>query len=381
MNADNIKRIIDGILEQKKALFSTQLETIFNEISSQMSSLNQFKDLFDYELPSEVFESGGASNVGDIYSFTQKIYQANTQVELITNYLQGVKIFCSRAALFLIKDDKLMGWRGVGFTDYSKGINDENLSRVFFSLSANTILSKVLKTGDGYYGVPESETEDHLLYGRFGGDKPDNIFVLPFHVNGKAQAVIYADSFAPVKIGEKEIGILSMVTELALELLPHKSKSRLKFRTRKLNDIDIAKKVENLRKGFGVGKESKKEDTMILESKDSIKTPPPTPPKVETPVAAEPKLEEVPTVKKIKKNDPERKARVICSDIIFYSKEKVEESRNNKSLYIDLKDTIDQAKEEYLRKFDDLTIFENALINILAKGDKEALQGYEFETQ
>jgi len=50
------------------------------------------------------------------------------------------------------------------------------------------------------------------------------------------------------------------------------------------------------------------------------------------------------------------------------------------NLYQVLEDTILQAKEEYLRKFSDLSAFERNLITILAQGDRDLLKGYKFET-
>ena len=65
------------------------------------------------------------------------------------------------------------------------------------------------------------------------------------------------------------------------------------------------------------------------------------------------------TVHSTKENDPERKARVIINDIILYNRNIVEEGRNKKNLYRLLEDTILQAKEEYMRKFNDLSSFES----------------------
>jgi hypothetical protein len=44
-----------------------------------------------------------------------------------------------------------------------------------------------------------------------------------------------------------------------------------------------------------------------------------------------------------------------------------------------LKDTLIQAKELYMKKAHDVKHFEAQLINTLARGDKAALKGYNFE--
>ncbi len=81
----------------------------------------------------------------------------------------------------------------------------------------------------------------------------------------------------------------------------------------------------------------------------------------------------------VKESDPERLARVIVNDIILYNKKAVEEGRKNKNLYEIMENTIIQSKELYLNKYDDLHAFESQLLDNLAKGDREALQGYNFE--
>ena len=73
-------------------------------------------------------------------------------------------------------------------------------------------------------------------------------------------------------------------------------------------------------------------------------------------------------------------ARVIINDIILYNEKEVQVGLDNKDLYRVLKDTILQSKELYLSRFDDLSAFEKHLIETLAKGDKEALKGYKFES-
>ena len=192
--------------------------------------------------------------------------------------------------------------------------------------------------------MPSSQPDDHLVFSRFGGGRPEKIFVAPFFVKGKPQAIIYADSFDGKIIGEKEIEIISTVGEMSLDLLPLRQKLLAKVETRKYDEA-----------------EDEKPDF------DAYPT------SVET-------ISDEKTVHSIKANDPERLARVIINDIILYNKTVVEDGRTHRNLYNVLQDTIAQAKELYLNKFSDLASFERQLIETLAKGDKEALKGYRFET-
>jgi hypothetical protein len=80
-----------------------------------------------------------------------------------------------------------------------------------------------------------------------------------------------------------------------------------------------------------------------------------------------------------KANDPERYARVIINDIILYNKKVVDDGIKNKNLYEVLKETLLQAKELYVRRSSDLRYFEEQMVKILAKGDRQVLKGYNFE--
>lgn len=212
------------------------------------------------------------------------------------------------------------------------------MKKIFFSFSANTILKHIINNKNKYSGGPLSQPDDHLIYSRLGGIKPNKIFVLPFYVSGKAQAAIYTDSYNEKKIGEKEIEIISTIGEMSLNLLPFRQKLLSRVKTKEFAE------------------EPKKETPNLREATDAS------------------------FFHSTKRNDPERKARVIINDMVLYNRLMIDEAITNQTLYKTLKSTISQAKEEYLRKFDDISIFEEQLVKILAKGDKEALKGYPFET-
>ena len=287
--------------------------------------------------------SGNNKHIELLYEFIKKISLSEDQKSLISNLMKGLNNFCNRAALFLIKDDKLIGWNGIGFNQKDGEIQNNDIKKIFFSLSADTILKQVIEKRKTYSGKPLSQADDHLIYNRFGGRYPEKIFVLPLLVKGKPQAVIYTDALDNQSLDEKEIEILSILGEMSLDLLPIKQKIYSRVQTKEYEE---------------------EEETFVSEKHE----------------AEEVHVHEE-TAHSISENDPDRKARVIINDIILYNKSVVDKGIKNRNLYDILEDTILQAKEEYLRKFSNLSIFETNLIQILAKGDKELLRGYKFETQ
>jgi hypothetical protein len=187
-------------------------------------------------------------------------------------------------------------------------------------------------------GEPICKPDDFLIYNRLGGGKPKKIFVLPFFVKGKPQAVIYADSMVETPINQKSIEILATVGELSLDMLPIRQKFLTKIKTQEFV-------------------EEPELEVKVSEHADEME-------KTSAPAKA---------------NDPERYARVIINDIILYNKKVVDDGIKNKNLYEVLKETLLQAKELYMRRSSDLRYFEEQMVKILAKGDRRALKGYNFE--
>jgi hypothetical protein len=290
--SESIKGTIKNILTDKKSLVISKLHRVEEEILNQLESLKELAGFDTFTIPEglepEVSNSQG-KDAGDlvehIHKYTKEISSSVNQLGLINNLLEGINHYCQRSALFLLRDDKLVGWKGRGFTASSGSIRDEEIKKVFFSLSADTVFKKVLNSKESYSGVPNVQSDDHLIYSRFGGDLPKSVFILPFFVKGKPQAVIYADTFTQDSIKSREIEILSTIGEMSMDLLPLKQKILAKVKTQEfLEDPHAQTKAE-------IPDVAKEKTATELTS-------------------------EIP-FQSIKMNDPARKARVIINDIIM----------------------------------------------------------------
>lgn len=354
MAKTKLNKFMDDLLAAKRDMVFTRIDQATNNIIMQLEELKELKDFTQYNIPKEleIPEKGPEVDVIRIlHRYIIKISIAANQLDLISNFLEGVNQFCSRAALFLLREDKLVGWKGKGFSGEDGEIGDEEIKKIFFSLSASTLFKYVLDEQKGYLGAPSPQPDDHLIYSRFGGKNPVKVFALPFFVKGKPQAVIYTDVFEGKAIGKKEIEILATVGEMSLDLLPLRQKILAKVKTQKYYEETEEEEAE-----------------AFAEEPQEI----PPPPEAE---------DEDQTLPSIRENDPERLARVIVNDIYLYNKAKVEQVlKDGENLYDSLQNTILQSRELYLNKFTDLSPFEKQLIKTLARGNKEALKGYNFET-
>ncbi len=369
MRGKTIKEWFQYTIEEKREEIKAHIEEARDEIFLKLEKLKHLDVLDDIEIPDELCAPPpppppqGPDPIETVHEHVTHISKAVNQLSLIEGLLDGISTFSSRAALFLIRDDKLVGWSGKGFTKVPDSIKDEEIKKVFFSLSANTTFKFVLSEKQTYFGPPLAYPDDHLIYSRFGGLNPEKILVMPFSVKGKPQAVIYCDSLNKKKIGEKEISILSTVGEMSLDLLPIRQKILSRIETHKfVEGVSTSASTSS-----GNSEKFAAETAHEIEIDEELsKTPPP--------------MAGIPSKKPgTSAIDPERKARVIINDIILYNRKAVDEGRLNKNLFRVMGDTILQAKEEYLRKCSELDIFERNLIDILGDGDQDTLEGYPFE--
>ncbi len=361
MGSEKLNKYIDDLLAEKRDMVFTKIDQITNNIIIQLENMKELGEFQQYQIPKdlEIKEKGKEVDIVDIlHRYILKVSVAANQLDLITGFLEGVNCFCSRAALFLLREDKLVGWKGKGFSGEGGEIGDEDIKKIFFSLSANTVFKQVLEKEKGYFGPPSPQPDDHLIYSRIGGKNPQKAFVLPFFVKGKPQAIIYADVFGDKPVGRKEIEILSTAAEMSLDLLPLRQKYLAKVKTQKY--FDEPEEGEEGEEPEISGDTGRTGDTV------------PRRPKVE---------DDEQTLPSIRENDPERLARVIVNDIYLYNKDKIDLSiKKGENLYEILQNTILQSRELYLNKFSDLSPFERQLIKTLGRGNRELLRGYSFET-
>ncbi len=342
MPDNKMREVIDSILDQKKDMLVSQLNAARDIINTHFDNISGLNGFHSYDMPSDVNTGNGedaSATVDSLHNYIMKISSADNQLNLINTLIEGIHSCCRRAALFLVRDDKFVGWKGNGFGSVEGEMKNDDLKHLFFSISASTIFKKVLQSSEAYEGTPDTEPDDHMIYSRFGGIKPEKILVMPFFVKGKPQAAIYADCDGTTDIKRKEIEMIARTGEMSLDLLPIRQKLLSRIKTQEFIGASVPE-----------------------------------------PVAHPAETQETFDPASVKKNDPERKARVIINDMILYNQSVVERGLAANDLVGVMGDTLVQAKEEYLRKFDDLAIFEDQLVKILAKGNKDALKGYKFET-
>ena len=147
----------------------------------------------------------------------EAIEQQQTQTGVLGSLLTSAVLFAERVALFVIRNEQALGWRGCEVSDPT---NLESIRGITLPLSAETLLGRAARSGSPWSGAPGSNSEDNSLIGQLGGE-PQRIAALPLVVRGKVVAVLYADAAStdPNAINLDALELLARVAGMAVDLI------------------------------------------------------------------------------------------------------------------------------------------------------------------
>ncbi len=309
--------------------------------------------------------------------------EETSQSRLITHLLEAISRLVNRVILFVVKDNKLIGWDGRGFKD----MEEVDFRRIVMPVNPKSTFGKVLEMEELYIGKFPREKEDEKVISSLGGGKPEQVLILPMIVKGKPVGLVYCDELpdaSPVRYPD-EIEILVSYAEAMVELLPIRSK-HVKEKAEKRTSKFVVPQEEKMRTETStrVGEDTARRIPTISEE-DMVTTG-------EVEIPREEEELEVGFVEEIKEEAPalteeekmlhevaRRKAKVLVSDIILYNREKIEEGKKKGNVYNELQDEIKLAIEIYKRKVDPRVkedYLYKELLEKLAGGDPSLLQGY-----
>jgi hypothetical protein len=159
-------------------------------------------------------ESSG--EVATIKRTVEEIERQQSHTDILGSLLTGAAQFAERAALFVIKDERAIGWRECEATDPS---NLELIGGVSLPLSADTLLARAARSRAAWTGAPGSNADNSLLIDQLGGE-PQTVAAVPLVVRGKVVAVLYADSSSldPNAVNADALELLARVAAMAINL-------------------------------------------------------------------------------------------------------------------------------------------------------------------
>lgn len=339
----------------------------------------------------------------------------NSQVEILTSYLDKASLFASRVALFVMKSGNLLGWQARGFEGE---FNNASIKSVIFLPEHENVLRRAAESRTPYGGMTAGNRDILDLVSRFGPVAPEVFCAIPLVVRDKAVAVLYADSGlgSAHHADEHALKIVTTVVSLTVEL----SSARTKLGVKPVESAHVtqtapekareASEVHEAAKPWAGTKIATPAVTLPKEepAPEEIITPPPQPvemievappspppatmapptevttpqveakPYRETPAYSSVSLEILSEDEQKLHNDARRFARLLVSEIKLYNEQKVHAGRRDKNLYVLLRDDIDKSREMYDRRVSPdvaakVDYFYDELVKILAENQVAAL--------
>ncbi len=274
--------------------------------------------------------------------------EAPGQVALLRTLLASAGEVGARAALFVVKQDRIEGWEGAGFDEVD--FHGVELSPDDAALAALLVEQRPIALG-GDSGLPAPD---------FGQSPRSPAVLIPIQVHGKLVAVIYADPAehgAAVDITALEV--LGEVGGLAIERL---ALARWSQRPGEGTAAEVPSRAPDA----APPTVSQPVGSIPMAAVPAAAAGPPTGPEP-GPGAVSPEVQ-----------DARRFARLLMEEICLYHADKVDEGRSQADLLSRLSDQVERARQMYeqrvppeVRGLGDF--FDEALVRVLAAGDANAL--------
>jgi hypothetical protein len=113
------------------------------------------------------------------------VLEQTDQVSALEAMLEGALQFTDGAAIFVLKDEKLGGWRAGGRIERSQ------VKGVSFPLSAGNSLARALREREPLCSTGELAESDAALFDGFGPGQPAGFLVVPLVIRDRALAILF----------------------------------------------------------------------------------------------------------------------------------------------------------------------------------------------
>lgn len=147
---------------------------------------------------------------------------ARTQVDVLTRFLTEAQVHSSRAALLVLRNERLSGWKALGFD--ASGGRDDVVKSLDFGTGDDPFVEACLKAEKPFLAIPPAE--DSPLRRALGGHPPARTFLVPMVIRDRIAGVLCADELPGEegRLNEAALEVLTFVTGLSVDLLAARKK-------------------------------------------------------------------------------------------------------------------------------------------------------------
>jgi hypothetical protein len=201
-----------GVLEQDISRLQREINQSFTQLlertdaAATMPEGDELLAQIGAEVTAQVDQATaeGVRLGADIALLRDSVVELNdqhTQAEVLNALVARAANFAPRIVLFVVKGTNALAWAARGLDET---IGNASVRGLTVSLQSDTVLRGALNAQQTFYGSPDQQTENPLIFGKLGNLQPQRVLAVPLKVRGKAAAIIYADS---AESGEAAINV------------------------------------------------------------------------------------------------------------------------------------------------------------------------------
>ncbi len=145
-----------------------------------------------------------------IEAATRTCMQASDRDMIIDTTLRFARQISPFVSLFVINNDSILGWDGIGADNVT-----EQIKKIRLSVGTSSVLSTVIQTRAYYLGpIPESLGNNELLKA-MGRSRPPNAFVVPLTLKDRLIGLLYGDAGSRSIRGNRLVELLVFTSRLS----------------------------------------------------------------------------------------------------------------------------------------------------------------------
>ena len=131
----------------------------------------------------------GAEAVPVTESIRQRLVEAKDREEIASILLDFASADLKRVALFVVKSNAIVGWKGMG-----NHLTDEMMAQIELPLHQPSIFRAVIDGKDFYQGTMLPVPQNMHLLEMMGGEVPQEAIAFPLTIKGKVVCLLYGDN-------------------------------------------------------------------------------------------------------------------------------------------------------------------------------------------
>ena len=368
-----LDRLVESRLGSLRQELSRELR---GEISAALGSFKTGSSAATAAIPAM---PPAANTVSELNQAIARLLQPTGQTEVMGACLQSAAGFAGRCALFVRRGDAFAFWRAERFRE------DATASLRSLSIPANQegIFKDLMDTQRALWRARATGVIPAIVDRALGDCVEGNFYLLPIVVQGRIVAALFADAGTVAgSVDAAALEILTKVTGLSLET----ATARVATAGTRVPVAAAAEAVPTKTDGEETSQPSGSSGEVLEAVTVEAQAPPPgsfaasipATPEAAPSVTPPPDAGSLPETEREAHRKAHRFARVAVQDLLSYHKNKIEQGRKNKNLYMMLKEDIEKTRENYRQRFGNtparsFDYLHYELVLKLAGNDPEAL--------